>query len=108
MSLSIIAPEALEETVKHGKSLILFWTNWCPLCVPVIRYLEQLRLETPTALLIGLVDFDVPHPSFSTYSVLGTPTVVAFYEGEALFQWPGLRTEADYHDMVRVLSDYTP
>jgi thioredoxin-like negative regulator of GroEL len=111
MSIETIAQEQFETFIKDDKTVILFLADWCPLCQEVFSLFEVLTREFPTSypdchIKIASADFDRHNLTNHRYGIYGVPTVAAFYEGELLDTWPGLRPEAEYQEILRLLHFY--
>ncbi|MDR0964619.1 MAG: thioredoxin family protein [Clostridium sp.] len=108
MTIPSIALLDFEKTIQHGRTIILFWAQWCGLCPFVIEHLTNLYGEYSDCIEIGLADFDEYISAVHDYSVYGTPTVTAFYEGALIGVWAGLREEADYRQIIEEFMERHP
>ncbi|WOO87293.1 thioredoxin family protein [Mollicutes bacterium LVI A0039] len=64
-----------------GKQILLFSTEWCPDCIMLKMYIDQVVSDNPEWEFI-FIDSDL-HPSITAdYGILGIPSFVALNNGE--------------------------
>jgi thioredoxin 1 len=91
---------------KHTESaaLVLFWADWCPLCIILLNLFEELALSFPG--LIASVNFDENPEVAKRFEVYGVPTVIAYRIGEVIDVRPGFREKEQYLEMIECICKY--
>jgi thioredoxin 1 len=88
---------------EQGSVLVLFWAEWCPLCIILLETFKALAEKYHDKLNFANVNFDKNKELSSHYNVIGVPTVIAFYENEIIDVRPGFRETDEYIDMINHL-----
>ena len=90
--------------IKTGRSLILYYTDWCPLCSPVKALLQEWKmassLEGNSSLRFGKINFDICHQAVNAFDVTCIPTVLYLENGVLMDRLSGQKPKEDYHKMV--------
>ncbi len=72
-----------EDLKLIGKQILLFSTEWCPDCIILKMYIDQVVEENKDWQFI-FIDSDM-HPQVAAdYSILGIPSFVALSDGEVV------------------------
>lgn len=64
-----------------GKQILVFSTEWCPDCIMLKMYIDQVVEENPSWEFI-YIDSDFEPEMAKKYGVLGIPSFVALIDGE--------------------------
>jgi thioredoxin 1 len=91
-----------DDHIKSG-ALILFWADWCPLCIIMLDIFRELDTEYGDRICIGSVIFDDNPKLQKKYEVYGVPTAIAYKDGEVIDVRPGFRDKEQYADMIECL-----
>lgn len=91
------------ETMKNGKTLLMFYTDWCPLCPPIIDILTRLEQEEHGKFNFVKINFDENPISVNVFHVIGVPMVFAIDNGKILKAWGGLVDEQAYREIIHNL-----
>ena len=92
--------ENVVESTQTGNFLLIFYTEWCPLCSPIINILGRLEQQNSTDTQFAKVNFDTYPKAVEYYGVPGVPTVLAIKNGIVLSGWVGLACENSYKKIV--------
>lgn len=104
-----IAISDLEERNFHaaisGKSaMILFYTDWCPMCPQVREMLEDIEREIAGGVHYFQVDFDKCDELIEELDLVGIPTVAAMEGGEVSAVLPGFRDKSEYESLAEYMA----
>lgn len=64
-----------------GKQILVFSTEWCPDCIMLKMYIDQVISENPTWEFI-YIDSDIEPEVAKEYGILGIPSFVALIDGQ--------------------------
>jgi thioredoxin 1 len=106
MDLIELNPEEFLEKTKTGAALVLFYTDWCPLCPELIALLENLSEEYRGTVPFYKIDFEKSLDLAEDLAVPGVPTAAGFQNGRLADLRPGMREEAAYRDMANLLKNW--
>lgn len=69
-----------QDIVFTGNQILVFSTEWCPDCVMLKMYIDQVVAENPTWEFI-YIDSDIHMELARQYNILGIPSFVALKDG---------------------------
>lgn len=72
-----------QEIDLKGKQILVFSTEWCPDCIMLKMYIDQVIAENPNWEFI-YIDTDIHIDLADEYNVLGIPSFVALLDGEVV------------------------
>lgn len=70
-----------KELELSGKQILVFSTEWCPDCIMLKMYIDQVVSENPSWEFI-YIDSDVEPEMSKQYGILGIPLFVALIDGQ--------------------------
>ncbi|MHA2279450.1 MAG: thioredoxin family protein [Promethearchaeota archaeon] len=76
------------------------FAEWCTPCKALKPMLAELAEKNGTKLKLGLLDIDENPQSVARLNVTSIPKVVAFKDGKEVSQFLGVRSKADYQDLI--------
>jgi thioredoxin-like negative regulator of GroEL len=89
-----------KETVT-GNALLLFYTERCPLCSPIIDLLQELEQEACNSIVFAKINFDLYPEIVKEYGIFGVPIVLAIKDGTILHGWGGLSDIDAYRTIIK-------
>ena len=87
------------DTVVNGNFLLMFCTDWCPICRWVEDALKLLATKEYDHFQIAKLHLNNSPKSFKHFGIIGIPTVLAVKDGVVLHGWAGL-TDADTYQQI--------
>lgn len=72
-----------QEIVFTGNQILVFSTEWCPDCIMLKMYIDQVVAENPSWEFI-YIDSDVHSELAQAYNILGIPSFVAMRNGQVV------------------------
>jgi thioredoxin 1 len=100
MMVTALDDTNFDKITGQGSVLVLFWAEWCPLCIILLETFKKLADKYSDKLDFGTINFDENKEILSKYNVIGVPTVLAFSESEIIDVRPGFRETDEYIDMI--------
>lgn len=98
-----------ETFINKGKFLLLFYTDWCSLCPPLIDLLTQLEESENSQFQFAAIHYDYNKAAVQSYGIIGVPTVLVIYDGKPLYGCAGLLDISVYKMMAEeLLYNYEP
>ncbi len=91
------------ESLQHGKILLMFYTDWCPMCPSVTDMLYDLERKEDGAFLFSRINHDDNPKAAEAFGVLGVPTVLAILDGAPLYGCAGILMPDVYRMMAEEL-----
>lgn len=92
-----------KESLEKGKFLFMFYTDWCPLCPPIIAMLNELEQDEGGRFTFAKIDFDKTKIAAEYYGAFAVPLVLAIIDGKALFGTAGLLVKEGYRMIAHEL-----
>ena len=92
-----------ERSLRKGKFLFMFYTDWCPLCPIIIAKLRELEQEEDGKFIFAKIDHDVNKKAKEYYGVPFVPLVFAVLDGKPLYGTAGLLLLEGYRLMAEEL-----
>ncbi len=90
-------------TLQKGKFLFMFYTDWCPLCPPIIDMLIDLEQEENGKFTFAKIEYDKSPTAIQLYRAFGVPLVYAVLDGRPLYGVGGLLIPEGYRMIVHEL-----
>lgn len=85
-----------EILLAKGVGLLVFGAQWCGPSLALFEILQRLEPDFPT-IVIGTINIDLQSGIVQHWKIRGTPTMIAFKEGEPVAS----RIGASTYDQVR-------
>jgi thioredoxin 1 len=85
----------------ENAALVLFWADWCPLCIILLDLFGELAAAHPG--LIAAINFDENPEIANRFEVYGVPTVIAYKSGKVIDIRPGFREKEQYLEMIECI-----
>ena len=92
-----------EQSLQEGKFLFMFYTDWCPLCPPIIDMLCELEKAEEGKSTFAKIEYDKSPAAIQLYSAFGVPLVYAVLDGRPLYGVAGLLISEGYRMIVHEL-----
>jgi len=83
--------------------LVDFWAEWCGPCRMVAPILEKMAAEFAGKLRIAKVDTDRNPGLSQAFRIMSIPTIMAFKDGQLVFNQAGAFPEPAFRDLIRQL-----
>lgn len=95
MSEVILTDANFEEEVLNAKEPVLvdFWATWCGPCRMLAPVVEQLANDYAGKVKVCKMDVDQGMNTASKYQISSVPTLIAFKNGQVVFQAGGLQSK---------------
>jgi thiol-disulfide isomerase/thioredoxin len=82
--------------VKKGKIILMFYTNWCPKCPPIINELTKLekkyKRNKNKKFTFAKIDYDKNPEAVEFFNIPGVPAIMQIKDKEILQVWVGIET----------------
>ncbi len=91
------------ESLQRGKFLFMFYTDWCPLCPPIIEMLGELEREENGKFTFAKIEYDKSPEAIQRCRAFGVPLVYAVLDGRLLYGVGGLMISEGYRMIVHEL-----
>ncbi len=92
-----------EHSLREGKFLFMFYTDWCPLCPPIIEMLSELEDVEEGKFTFTKIELHSNPDAAKLYCVPGVPLVYAVLDGRPLYGTAGLMLIEGYRAIVHEL-----
>ena len=103
-----VTMETFEETVDQHEVVILdFWAEWCQPCkvfAPAFKMMAELHPE----IFFGAVNTEVAVDLAQAFQVRSIPTLMAFKNGDLVFEQPGILQVEHFNELVQKLKTTAP
>ncbi len=83
--------------------LVDFWAEWCGPCKMVAPIMEKLAAEFAGQVRIAKVDTDSNPGLSQAFRIMSIPTIMAFKQGQLVFNQAGAFPEPAFRDLVQQL-----
>jgi thioredoxin len=83
--------------------LVDFWAEWCGPCRMVAPIMEKLAKEFAGQIRVAKVDTDANQGIAQAFRIMSIPTIMAFKDGQLVFNQAGAFPEAAFRDLVKQL-----
>jgi len=95
MSEVILTDANFEEEVLNAKEPVLvdFWATWCGPCRMLAPVVEQLANDYAGKVKVCKMDVDQGMNTAGKYQISSVPTLIAFKNGQVVFQAGGLQSK---------------
>ena len=95
MSEVILTDENFEQEVlnANGPVLVDFWATWCGPCRMLAPVVEELAKEYAGKVKVCKMDVDQGMNTAGKYQISSVPTLIAFKNGQIVFQVAGLQSK---------------
>ena len=95
MSEVILTDENFEQEVlqANGPVLVVFWATWCGPCRMLAPVVEELANEYAGRVKVCKLDVDQGMNTAGKYQISSVPTLIAFKNGQIVFQAAGLQSK---------------
>ena len=95
MSEVILTDANFEEEVLNasGPVLVDFWATWCGPCRMLAPVVEKLANEYAGKVKVCKLDVDQGMNTAGKYQISSVPTLIAFKNGQIVFQTAGLQSK---------------
>ncbi len=95
MSEVILTDENFETEVLQAKEPVLvdFWATWCGPCRMLAPVVEELANEYAGKIKVCKLDVDQGMNTAGKYQISSVPTLIAFKNGQIVFQAGGLQSK---------------
>lgn len=95
MSEVILTDANFEEEVlkANGPVLVDFWATWCGPCRMLAPVVEELASEYAGRVKVCKLDVDQGMNTAGKYQISSVPTLIAFKNGQVVFQATGLQSK---------------
>ena len=91
----ILTDENFETEVLQAKEPVLvdFWATWCGPCRMLAPVVEELANEYAGKIKVCKLDVDQGMNTAGKYQISSVPTLIAFKNGQVVFQAGGLQSK---------------
>jgi thioredoxin 1 len=83
--------------------LVLFYADWCPLCLIILEYFEKLSENYGQKITIAKINYDDNKELAERYRITGVPAAAAFIDGKLADVRPGFRENDQYIEIVNMI-----
>jgi thioredoxin len=103
-----VSMASFEPTVDgHSMVVLDFWAAWCQPCKIFAPAFEMMAEQHPE-IYFGKVNTEVETELAQAFLVRSIPTIMAFKNGELVFEHPGLLQPEQFEDLIQQLKIATP
>lgn len=95
-----------QEVIDFSKDmpvLVDFWAEWCGPCRMVAPIMEKLAKDFGGQVRIAKVDTDANQALSQAFRIMSIPTIMAFKDGQLVFNQAGAFPEPAFRDLVQQL-----
>ncbi len=92
-------PDALEQGKNY---LLMFYTDWCPRCPPLIKTLNDLQKSECAQFEFAKINYDKNPEAVEFFAVIGVPFVFAINNKSVIAGWGGLIAKEAYLKIVNI------
>lgn len=95
-----------EDVIEYSNTmpvLVDFWAAWCGPCRQVAPIMEKLAKEFAGQIRIAKVDTDANQGISQAFRIMSIPTIMAFKDGQMVFNQAGAFPEPAFRDLVKQL-----
>ncbi|MCX7745596.1 MAG: thioredoxin [Clostridia bacterium] len=91
-----------QEVLKSDTPVVVdFWAPWCGPCRTVAPIIDELANDFENQAKVAKVNVDEQGELAMKYRVLSIPTIIFFKEGQVADKIVGVRSKADFSEMLR-------
>ena len=91
------------KALQKGRFLFMFYTDWCPLCPPIIGMLSELEKAEEGNFTFAKIEYDKNPDAIQRLGAIGVPLVFAVLDGRPLYGVAGLLIAQGYRIIVHEL-----
>ena len=91
-----------KQQLARGHIILMFYTDWCPMCPYVSNICERLENDYTGRFLLVKINKDHNPTAVAEYDAIGVPYIFALKDGELKGVFPGCRLE-EYDGIVKAL-----
>jgi len=91
-----------EDEVLNADTPVLvdFWAQWCSPCRALAPTIDDLATSFADKIKVGKLDIDQNNKTAARFTVSSIPTVILFHNGEIVEKFIGLKSKADYEQVI--------
>lgn len=107
-STHAVTLENFDDTIENQQIVVLnFWAKWCGPCKTLSPIFEELAHHHPD-IFFGKVDIEEAKDLAEAFQVRSVPTLMAFKQGELVFEKGGLPNPDQLLQLLENLRTMTP
>jgi thioredoxin 1 len=95
-----VTDSTLENALQSGKYLLMFYTEWCPRCPPIMKMLQELEETEAGKFQFIKINFDTNPQARDFFQIPGVPVVLAIKNKAILAGWGGLTERYAYLKII--------
>lgn len=104
-----INEDNFDSILKKGKFLLMFYTDWCPRCPPIIEILKELEVEESGKFQFARINFDENPNAREYFHIPGVPVTMLINDSVVLDVFGGFTDKYAYQKMVNeLLNEHAP
>ncbi|MDR1706137.1 MAG: thioredoxin family protein [Clostridiales bacterium] len=93
------------DTLKKGKYILMFYTDWCPRCPPIISALSSIEEKRRGQFIFAKIDFDKNPQARDFFDISGVPAILSIRDGLVLTVCTGIGDVSVCEEAVSMLCD---